>query len=167
MRFWIPTIALAAVTVLVLLAMRRAWRRREETTTAEVGELPAVPVETGAALTGAFEATYVGSTRSGRWLERLTGQGLGVRAHGTVQLFETGLLVVREGTEDLFLPARTIDGARLDRGLAGEVSDPRRLLVVTWRAGTDIDSGFLLRSQDHAQQLVSALTGAVQEKEAG
>src|SRR5690606_39111804 len=62
MRFWIPTIALIALSVLILLGMRRGWRGRSGRTAAVVGPLPEAPVSLGTARTAPFDATYVGST---------------------------------------------------------------------------------------------------------
>ncbi|NLF04169.1 MAG: transporter [Actinomycetales bacterium] len=170
MRFWIPTIALIALSVLILLGMRRGWRGRSGRTAAVVGPLPEAPVSLGTARTAPFDATYVGSTTAGEWLERIPGQGLGSRAAGSVQLFESGLVVVRQGTDDLYIPRDRIEAVRFDRGHAGKVSSSRRLVVVTWQLAIAVESGFLLRNEEQAQELVTALEGAVQQnqqKEAG
>ena len=167
MRFWIPTIALAVIAVVVLLAMRRGWRGKVARSTAAVGPLPEAPASLGTARTAPLEVLYVGSTTAGEWLERIPGQGLGARADGTVQLFDSGLVNVRQGTDDLYIPVDRVLAVRFDRGIAGKVSDPERLVVVTWRLEIDIDSGFLLRHPEQAQELVTALSRAVQQKEAG
>ena len=167
MKFWIPTLSLVVLAVVVLLSMRRGWLGRSSRSAAAVGPLPPAPTSLGTARTAPFEATYVGSTTAGDWLDRIPGQGLATRAAGTVQVFEAGIVVVRHGTDDLYIPLDRVDAVRFDRGIAGKVSDPRRLVVVTWRLEIPIDSGVLLRHPEQAQELVTALSGAVQQKEAG
>lgn len=166
-EFWIAVGGLALLTVLILLAMRRGWSARKERTTHVVGELPAAPAALGAARTDAFDATYVGTTLAGQWLERIAGQRLGERAAATVRLFDAGLVVVRQGTDDLYIPFDRFEDVRFDRGIAGKVGDRSRLVVVTWRLEVPVDSGFLLRHPGQAHELVTALRAAAQEKEAG
>jgi len=173
MRFWISTIALVGLAVVILLAMRRGWLGRSGRTAAVVGPLPEAPLSLGTARTAPFDATYVGSTTAGEWLERIAGQGLGSRAAGSIQLFETGLQVVRQGTDDVYIPADRIAAVRFDRGHAGKVASSRRLVVVTWRLEIAVESGFLLRNDEQAHELVTALENVIghnqhnQQKEAG
>ena len=165
--FWIPTIGLAVLTVVLLLAMRRGWRSRQARTADAVGDLPTTPAELGAPITEAFEGVYVGTTLAGKWLERIAGQGLGSRAAGTAQLFESGLVVVRQGTDNLYIPLDRLTDVRFDRGVAGKVGDPERLVVVTWQLDVPVDSGILVRHPAQAQELVAAVRAAAQRKEAG
>jgi len=167
MKFWIPTIGLIVLAGLILLSMRRGWLRRAVRTATVVGELPEAPASLGTARTAPFDATYIGTTVAGQWLERIAGQGLGARAAGTVQLFDSGVVVVRQGIADVYIPLDQLDAVRFDRGIAGKVADPRRLVVLTWRLKVAVDSGVLLRHPEQAQELVTALEAAVQQKEAG
>lgn len=167
MRFWIPTISLAVLTVVLLLAMRRGWRGRQERTAGVVGELPTAPSDIGSARTEPFDGVYVGTTLAGQWLERVAGRGLGSRAAGTVQLFDSGIVVVRQGTSDLYIPRERLDAVRFDRGVAGKIGDRERLVVVTWRLDVPVDTGLLLRRQEQAQELVAAIAAVTDQKEAG
>jgi len=167
MKFWIPTIGLIVLAGLILLSMRRGWLRRAARTATVVGALPEVPASLGTARTAPFDATYIGTTVAGQWLERIAGQGLGARAAGSVQLFDSGVVVVRQGIADVYIPLDRLDAVRFDRGIAGKVADPKRLVVLTWRLEVAVDSGVLLRHPEQAQELVTALEAAVQQKEAG
>lgn len=167
MEFWAYTGGLVALTVVILLAMRRGWRGRQERTANAVGELPTAPVSLGTARTAPFDGVYVGTTLAGEWLERIAGQGLGSRASGTVQLYDAGIVVVRQGTSDVYIPLERLDGARFDRGVAGKVGDPERLVVVTWHLEVPVDSGILLRHPEQAKELVAAIAAATEQKEAG
>ncbi len=167
MKFWIPTIGLVLLAVFILVSMRRGWLGRATRTAPVVGDLPAAPVSLGTARTAPLEATYLGTTVAGQWLERVAAQGLGVRAAGSVQLFDAGVVVVRQGIADLYIPLERLDAVRFDRGIAGKVADPKRLVVLTWRLEVAVDSGVLLRHPEQAQELVAAVQAAVQQKEAG
>ena len=167
MRFWIPTLGLIALSVIILLGMRRGWLGRTSRTSTAVGELPTAPVSLGTARTSPFEATYVGTTVAGEWLERVTAKGLGARAAGTVQLFDVGAVVVRQGAPDLYIPLELLQAVRRDRGIAGKVADPHRLVVLTWRLAVTVDTGILLRHPAQAEELVTAVEAAIQQKEAG
>ncbi len=164
--FWVPTTALVVLTVLILLAMLRGWRRRKERTAGVVGELPVPPTELGQQRTPALEGVYVGTTLAREWLERVAGRGLGERARGTAQLFDAGLVLVRQGTTDLYIPLDRIDAVRFDRGVAGKIGDPERLVVVTWLLEVPVDTGILLRHPEQARDLVAAIAAAT-GKEAG
>lgn len=167
MRFWIPTLGLVALTVVILLGMRRGWLGRKSRTSTAIGELPSAPVSLGTARTAPFEGTYIGTTVAGEWLERVTGEGLGSRAAGTVQLFDAGILVVRQGAPDVYIPIELLDAVRRDRGIAGKVADPHRLVVLSWRLAVAVDTGILLRHPAQADDLVTAVESAIQQKEAG
>lgn len=167
MRFWVPTIGLIALSVLILVAMRRGWLGRSTRTATAVGPLPVAPVSLGTARTAPLESTYVGTTVAGEWLERVTGQGLGVRAAGTVQLFDAGVVVVRQGAPDVYIPLEQLEAVRRDRGVAGKVADPQRLVVLTWRLAVAVDTGIVLRHPADATELVTAVEAAIQQKEAG
>lgn len=167
MRFWIPTIGLALLTVVILLSMRRGWRGRQARTAGIVGELPTAPAELGTARTAPIDGVYVGTTLAGQWLERIAGQGLGSRAAGTVQLFDAGVVVVRHGTSEVYIPRERLDAVRFDRGAAGKIGDRERLVVLTWRLDVPVDTGILVRHPDQAQELVAAIAAVTEQKEAG
>jgi hypothetical protein len=71
-------------------------------------------------------------------------RGLGARSACELRLAEGGLDVLLAG-RTFRIPARQLDGARHDQGIAGKVVPPHGLLVVSWRHGDHaLDSGFRL-----------------------
>ncbi|MFD6418447.1 hypothetical protein [Streptomyces sp. NPDC060194] len=126
---------------LVYWLMRQGWKWRGNLQSG-LAELPAVPQAPGAA-TLEMTGRYHGSTTAGQWLDRIVAHGLGVRSRAELTLTDEGLIVLRPGATDFFVPRDALRGARLDKGIAGKVLAEGGLLVVTWALGdTLIDSGF-------------------------
>uniref|UniRef100_UPI001012A9E6 PH-like domain-containing protein n=1 Tax=Cellulomonas endophytica TaxID=2494735 RepID=UPI001012A9E6 len=150
------------LALLALRAMRSGWRTRT-TRTEALGVAPAaVPADLGAARTAAAEATYVGTTTQGRWLDRVTAHGLGVRSPATVQVHDAGVLVERRGAPDLFLPADRLLVVTTGPGLAGKVVGREGLVLLDWRAADGPDAAALTtglrlrRRADHDAVLAAA-----------
>ncbi|MET7904840.1 hypothetical protein [Streptomyces sp. NPDC005336] len=134
-------VGLLLVIGLVYWLMREGWKWRG-TLQGDLPELPEAPADPGEArlsLTG----RYHGSTTAGQWLDRIVAHGLGTRSRVELTLTDQGLIVVRPGARDFFIPAGSLRGARLDKGIAGKVLAEGGLLVITWQLGDRlIDSGF-------------------------
>lgn len=142
------TAGVLALVVGVYLLMRRGWRRR----TAAQADLPPLPIPPpvdGAPLLDPLPGLYVGTTRTGDWLDRVTASGLSARARGRLLLTADGLVVERAGAAALFVPGPAIREARVEAAHAGKVVGPGGLLVVSWELGEGVllDSGF--RGDDH------------------
>jgi hypothetical protein len=160
-----------AVTLTLLLAagaaalwgMRTGWQHRGQRTAAAVPDLPAVPSADdpalGAALTSPLEATYVSSTVSGDWLERVVARDLGVRSAAVVQVFEAGVRIERPGARDLFLPAASLRGAGTSPGMAGKYVGGQGLVVLTWQppGAATLDTGLRLRRSADREPLLAAV----------
>ncbi|QLH27348.1 hypothetical protein [Streptomyces sp. Rer75] len=143
-------VGLLLFIALVYWLMREGWKWRG-TLQGDLPELPELPAAAGPArltLTG----RYHGSTTAGQWLDRIVARGLGTRSRVELTLTEEGVSVVRPGAQDFFIPAGSLRGARLDKGIAGKVLAEGGLLIVTWQLGDrQIDSGFRSdRAAEHA-----------------
>ena len=130
---------LALFVVLVLWAMVRSWRRRGDRTTAVVPALFDVPEELGTEILGPVDVLYVTTTVSRSWLERIGAHGLGVRSRGTAQVGSAGLRVLRDGANDLFVPADRVRGTVRSSGMVGKFVGDQSIVVVTWQPGDDPD----------------------------
>lgn len=141
-------VGLLLFVALVYWLMREGWKWRG-TLQGDLPELPSAPEQPGEArLT--MSGRYHGSTSAGQWLDRIVAHGLGTRSRAELTLTDAGLVVVRPGAHDFFVPADRLRGARLDKGIAGKVLTEGGLLVVTWAHGDKlIDSGF---RSDHAAE---------------
>ncbi len=156
---WPSVLIMAAALLLAYFAMWRGWRRR--TRKHDLPPLPPVP-ESAAALQEA-EGSYVGTTVSGDWLDRVLAHGLGARSTCRLRLAEGGLDVLRD-RGSFRIPAAALRDARHDQGLAGKVVPPHGLLVVTWQHGDLLlDTGFRLTgsSAPHDAPASSEADGSV------
>ncbi|MER7788662.1 hypothetical protein [Streptomyces sp. NPDC097640] len=152
-------VGLLLFIALVYWLMREGWKWRG-TLQGDLPELPQPPApdELGPARLS-LAGRYHGSTTAGQWLDRIVAQGLGTRSRVELTLTVEGLAVVRPGARDFFIPAGSLRGARLDKGIAGKVLAEGGLLVITWQLGDRlIDSGFRSdRAAEHTAW-VDALT---------
>ena len=143
-------VGLLLFIALIYWLMREGWKWRG-TLQGDLPELPEPPAAPGPerlTLTG----RYHGSTTAGQWLDRIVAHGLGTRSRVELTLTDQGVSVVRPGARDFFIPAGSLRGARLDKGIAGKVLAEGGLLIVTWQLGDrQIDSGFRSdRAAEHA-----------------
>lgn len=160
-------LGLLAVVVLGWLAMWRGWRSRTRRQ-ADVAPLPAVPEDAHGSSFSAVDGLYVGTTYSGRWLERVAAQGLGIRAQATVTLSSAGVLVDRNGADPLFVPADALTAVGRSSGLAGKVVRDDGIVVLTWKhGGLTLDSGVYVRNDAERARLLQGLEALVEsEREA-
>ena len=92
---------------------------------------------------------------------------VGERADCTAHLTAAGVLVERQGTGSIFIPAAQLVDARLEPALAGKVVGRGGLLVLRWQLGNALlDTG--VRGDDRRQyaQWVQAISHQKQETEA-
>ncbi|SHN45020.1 hypothetical protein [Cryptosporangium aurantiacum] len=133
------TLGVLVVFALIVWAARRAWKRR----VAAHADLLPLPEGTVTDATPASDGLYVGTTEAGSWQARVYAGKLADRAAATLHTGPEGLLIERDGTAPLFIPAAAVREARLDAGLANKVVGGAGLLVVTWEQnGYLLDSGF-------------------------
>lgn len=154
-------LATVAVFALALWGMRRGWLARGR----RQGDLespPTVPAVLGAPLLEPLAGLYVGSTMARSWQDRIVAGGLGVRADATATLHAQGLVIQRQGSEPVFVPAGSIVEASLAPGLAGKVVGAGGLLVVRWSLGGEqIDTGLRADDKTRYPEWVAALRGLV------
>ncbi|MFI6448966.1 hypothetical protein [Kitasatospora sp. NPDC050543] len=148
-------VGLLVVIGLVYWLMRQGWNWRR-TLQSDLPALPAVPADAGPVILET-SGRYQGTTTAGNWLDRIVAHGLGNRSRADLTLGERGLLVLRPGDTDLWIPVANLTGARTDSGIAGKVV-PAGLLVVTWdHDGTALDSGFRADHPDEHAAWVEAI----------
>ncbi|MEV0952564.1 hypothetical protein [Promicromonospora sp. NPDC050249] len=167
-----------AITLLVLLAVFLVLyvtligrRRLAQRTTTLVPRPPAVPGvdqtgadQTGPVRFGPLEAVYVSTTLHGDWLARVGAHGLGDRSNALVSVHDGGVLVEREGADDLWVPVHTIRSTSLAPGMAGKYVGADGLVVLTWAvpeaddvAAALVDTGLRTRRAEDRGALVDAV----------
>lgn len=135
--------AVAVVVLAVLLAwglMYVGWRGRAR----RQGDLPAPhqPPEVlqEQAVRDGVEVTYVSTTAAGDWLDRVAAHGLGATGHARLLVVPDGVVVVRTGARDVFIPAGDLRDARRESARAGKAVPGDGLVVVDWSLGGTVVS---------------------------
>jgi hypothetical protein len=173
-------VALAIFLVLYVTLIGR--RRLAQRTTTLVPVPPAVPgaVSGGAGAGGPdgvgpvrfgpLEAVYVSTTLHGDWLARVGAHGLGDRSSALVSVHDAGpghdggVLIERDGADDLWVPVNAIRSAGLAPGMAGKYVGADGLVVLTWAvpeadgvAAALVDTGLRTRRAEDRGGLVDAV----------
>ncbi|WP_018635590.1 PH-like domain-containing protein [Parafrankia elaeagni] len=143
-------VGLLLMAVAVIGAMRRAWRDRDQQQEDDLPDLPEPPEETGNVLAAPLRGRYLGTVDAGHWREWITARGLAGKDGDYIAVYEMGVRVDRDG-QPFWIPREAVRGARLERGHAGKVAAPSRLIVVAWSfEGRELEAGF--RGEDRARQ---------------
>lgn len=155
MPLWAYLGLLALFAGVALVSIYLGWRHRVARTEPLLAALPAMPDddELGAPLTAELSATYVSTTSSGDWLDRVAAGDLGVRSVASVRVFPAGVRVLRTGARDVFIGARDLLAVRApDRPGADQI-------VLTWEVGPGFPLDTALRVRRRADR--AALASAV------
>jgi hypothetical protein len=158
---WSQRLLLTGLIVLALigicLLMLRGWRRRARRQ-ADLADLPVAPKTLGQALLEPLPGRYLASTAAGDWLDRIVVHGLGVPSKALLAVTTSGVYIERQGAPDVYIPAASLVGAHLDRGIAGAVYEHGGVAVVTWKLGDRaLDSGFRASDADRHDEVVAAV----------
>lgn len=166
MKFLAVALLVALAIFLVLYVTLIGRRRLAQRTTTLVPRPPAVPgaEQVGPVRFGPLEAVYVSTTLHGDWLARVGAHGLGDRSNALVSVHDGGVLVEREGADDLWVAVRDIRSAGLAPGMAGKYVGADGLVVLTWAvpeaddvATALVDTGLRTRRAEDRGALVDAV----------
>ena len=151
------TIGVVIFVGFIFLLMRRGWLRKVSNQSAIA--LPHV-VPSDFVVVSEIEGRYLASTLASDWLNRIAVHGLGVPARGCVQVGDSGLVIQRVGSEDIFIPKSEVIRVRADRAIAGRAFEKDGIAIITWKLGISfIDSGFRADSTEkHIELLSIAIT---------
>ncbi|MDJ0320067.1 hypothetical protein [Pseudarthrobacter sp. PS3-L1] len=145
--------------VLVVVALGLIWLgwRNRLKRQSDVAALPALPEDPGTAMASS-EGQYVSSTTAGDWLDRIAVHSLGIRTNATLSVHPDGVLYLRSGAPDIFIPASQLTGVRKDSGMTGKFVEKDGLVIVSWILGThELDTGFRSRSSTDRDSIFDAL----------
>ncbi|PFG43255.1 hypothetical protein ATJ88_1939 [Isoptericola jiangsuensis] len=161
-------VVLGVVLLLAVLTGRRRIASRSRHVVSAPPGPPLVDGALGDTLLGPLDCVYVSSTLHGDWLARVGAHGLGDRAQAEVTVYAGGVVVDRDGTGPLFVPADALRGVGTAPGMAGKFVGRDGLAVITWQvpdpAGPDataeptvLDTGLRLRHHADTARVLDAL----------
>lgn len=158
MNYVIGTVVCVAGAALIFFLLWRGWRAKVERQSALA--TPPVPPEHVAAedISAEFEGMYVSTTPAGERYERIAAHGLGLRTTARLFVARQGVIISRDGAEDLLIPRESLASARAEAGMVGKFVERDGLVVITWDlGGTLVDTGFRTRYAGDRRALLSAL----------
>lgn len=162
----LPGILTLLIVAVAFALMWWGWRNKLKRQ-GNVGELPTVPADLGAALIS-VPGQYVVTTSAGDWLDRLAVHGLGIRTPAVVHVYSTAVVVERKGAQDLFIAAEDLTEVGTKAGMAGKFVEKDGLVVISWRlAGTEVDTGFRTAEAGAKRPLLDALTALLPRNHGG
>jgi len=152
---------LAAVAVILgLLAL--GWRSRRRSQAHVPAPAPVPPALLEQEPLAAAEGMYVGTVRGEGRLDRVAVHGLGLRSDALLEVHaaapDPGLLVLRPGMDELFVPAADLVDAGLSAGIVGKFTEPNGLVAWGWSLGDeDLTSAFRPHRAEDRAPLLAAL----------
>ena len=159
-------LVLAALVLLVFYGMRRGWLSRQRRQAA-LPAFPAVPDNLAEPELLPATGMYVGTTRAGDWQDRIAVGDIGHRANASARLYDSGVLLERDGASPLWIPRESVRDARVDHKLANKVVPGAGLLVVTWQLDDALlDTGFRADDKTIQAEWAQALSETAQRPEA-
>jgi hypothetical protein len=140
---------LALLIAFIIQLMMRGWRERGRQQAEQLGTLPDIPSQVGAAAI-TTHGVYVGCTMEPAWSQRITAGDLGYRSKAVLTRHPEGILVQRVRAQPIWIPRESISGIRTDHGIAGKVAARDGILAIRWRlpSGVKIDTGFRADNRD-------------------
>ncbi|MCX0278054.1 transporter [Nocardia zapadnayensis] len=157
----IPALIVVAVVIVLFALVWWGWCSRQRSQSAQF-PAPPRPVEGMPVRTEPVAGMYVATTLSEQPLERVAAHGLGLRTSAFLSVADDGVIIDRDGVDDLLIPAAAITGITTASGMIGKFVEKDGLIVITWRLGdTPVDTGFRTRTAadrtptiDHIRQLI-------------
>lgn len=129
MKFLIPTLILALITMLVLWLMWRSWRRRTDRDRSIMGASPALTGDTIASFERVF---YVSTTPPDAPLERVAVAGLAYRGWANVHVRTDGVEITVTGDRTVTIPAHRVQGVGASQLTIDKVVERDGLATLDW-----------------------------------
>ncbi|WP_101649967.1 hypothetical protein [Brevibacterium ihuae] len=157
----IPALIVVGVIVALFALVAWGWTARRRAQTAQF-PAPARPVEGMPVRGEPVAGMYVATTLADQPLERVAAHGLGLRTSAFLAIADDGVIIDRDGVDDLLIPVHDISGVSTASGMIGKFVEKDGLIVISWRLGdTAVDTGFRTRAAadrtptiDHIRQLI-------------
>ncbi|MGV3245767.1 hypothetical protein [Rothia nasimurium] len=164
----IPTMILALIAALIFWAMWQGWKNRKQRQI-HTGTLLDVPERyDDAESLLAVPGTYVATTVMGDWLDRIATNTLGVKSTGVFFVYEDAVIIMRNGSQDIWIPASDIIGVRTEAGMNGKFVEKDGLAVLSWSLnGNPVDTGFRTRYAADKKSILDAVAAIAPQATVG
>lgn len=131
------TAVFVAITALAIWGMWRSWHKRA------VVQLPVATAPADFTAQAQIAGRYLGTAPASDWMQRVVASGMGAPGNAIANIADAGVLLTREGEEDLFISAAQITDVQIGRGVAGQVAEKDGIVLWFWQVGdTALQSGF-------------------------
>ena len=106
----------------------------------------------------AVAGTYVNTVLGQELLERVTAHRLGNRSAAHLEVHNDGIVMLRVGEPNFFIPLDDIIGTSTISGIAGKFVEKDGILAITWQLqDTEVTTGFRTESIADHQELRTEL----------
>jgi len=156
----LPTIVVAAVLVLAIVAMYAGWRRRARRDAAAGGGYDVPAAQSTAPVLAEAETFYVASTRRGNHLERLALPGLTFRGRARLTVTDEGVTIAIHGEQPVFVPRDAVSAIGAATTAIDRAVEKDGLLRISWTTSGGVAADSFLRVVDPADR--APVIGAVE-----
>lgn len=89
------------------------------------------------------EGTYITTVLGQDLLERVTAHDLGNRSQAQLEIHTTGIVLLRVGEPNFFIPVADMTATATISGMAGKFVEKDGILAITWQLGeNEVTTGF-------------------------
>lgn len=157
----LPTLLTIAIVVLLFALVWWGWNSRIRRQSG-LAELPQAPQDFLDRTMARADGMYVVTTYTNQPLERIAIHGLGVRSNAEAIVAQDGILLNRQGAQDVYIPREHLRSVATTSGMVGKFVERDGLVVFTWDLGeTRVDTGFRARSGEQSRELEAAASSLV------
>lgn len=105
------------------------------------------------------EGTYVSTVLGQALLERVTAHRLGNPSEAQIEIHNQGVVILRAGEPNIFIPETSITAVNTVSGIAGKFVEKDGIVAITWKLGTtEVTTGLRTESVTEHQKLHTALS---------
>jgi len=153
------TVTLAVILIALILLgiyVGRRNRTKRQQYLATPTEVPVELLERQPVV--AIEATYVSTVLGDQLLERVTAHRLGNRSQAQIEVHPEGVVLLRVGEPNFFIPAPQLTGVTTVSGIAGKFVEKDGILAISWTLDdTAVTTGLRTETVSDQQTLRTAL----------
>ena len=158
----LPGLLTLSIVLVIFALMWWGWRNKLKRQVG-LGELPEVPEGLGGAVIS-VPGQYVVTTAAGDWLDRMAVHQLGIRTPGVVNVHTAGVVIERQGAQDIFIAKDTLTEVGTRSGMVGKFVEKDGLVVMGWLLeNTAVDTGFRTTEAGAKRPLIEALQALLPE----